>query len=343
MDRIIGKLWKRRGGDSIEQQYGHRLKQEIANFRNVTNVHDLPAIFHYWAAKFLRPKCQELDIPGVTELFVRYANAACQVDPTQTCHFASLGAGNCETEVAIVEQLLASNVRNFVLECIDVNPHMLVRGRELAVEKQVVHHLRFIESDINGWDIDQGYAVVFANQSLHHFQELEVLFHKTRQAIGDEGVFVISDVIGRNGHLRWPEALEVIQRVWRSMSDRYKYNHLLRRHEQIYDNWDCSVGGFEGIRAQDILPLLIKTFHFELFFAYGNISDIFIDRAFGHNFDAALEEDRNFIDRIGTLDDELIETGTVKPTHLIAAMRNSPSAAMKVYRHLTPEFCVRPY
>ena len=341
VDRILGKFWKCRGGDCVEQQYGHRLKQEIANFRNVTNVHDLPAIFHYWADKFLRPKCHELDIPGVTELFVRYASAACHVDPTQTCHFASLGAGNCETEVAIVEQLLASNVRNFVLECVDVNPHMLARGCELAVVKQVAHHLRFIESDINGWDIDRGYAVVFANQSLHHFQELEVLFQKTRQAIGDEGVFVISDVIGRNGHLRWPEALEVVQSVWRSMPDRYKYNHLLRRHEQIYDNWDCSVGGFEGIRAQDILPLLIKTFHFELFFAYGNVSDIFIDRAFGHNFDAALEEDRNFIDRIGILDDELIEAGTVKPTHLIAAMRSTPCTAIKVYRHLTPEFCVR--
>ena len=342
VDRIIRRLRKSGDGDSLGQQYASRLKQEITNFETVTNVHDLPAIFHYWAHKFLQPKCQTLDIPGVTELFVRYASAACQARSTQICHFASLGSGNCETEVAIVEQLRARNVTNFILECVDVNPHMLARGRELAAAKQLVHHIQLVESDIKGWCIDRGYAVIIANQSLHHFQELELLFEKTQQAIGDEGVFVISDVIGRNGHMRWPEALEVIHRLWMSMPDKYKYNHLLRRHERIYDNWDCSVGGFEGIRAQDILPLLIKTFHFELFFAYGNISDIFIDRAFGHNFDVALEEDRNFIDNVGTLDDALIEGGAVKPTHIIAAMRSKPCAVTRVYRHLTPEFCVRP-
>jgi SAM-dependent methyltransferase len=328
--------------DSIsETTYEDRMKGELAWFENVTDVHALPPIFHYWAEKFLAPKCRELDIPGVTEFFVRYVEAACLASPDRTVHVASLGAGNCETEVAVAEQLLAKNVTDFAIDCIDVNGQMLGRGRTLAETKGVAQSLRFVEADINAWNVEEGYDVVMANQSLHHFQELELLFRKTRQAIGANGAFVISDVVGRNGHMRWPEALAAVHRIWRTMPDRYKYNHLLRRHEKLYENWDCSVGGFEGIRAQDILPLLMETFYFELFFSYGNIIDIFIDRAFGHNFDVNNEVDRRFIDTVGALDDELIAKGTVKPTHLIAVMRGAPCGTTKAYRHLTPEFCLR--
>ncbi|MDH4235669.1 MAG: class I SAM-dependent methyltransferase [Nitrospira sp.] len=340
-DWLRCRAMMRPADQTSETTYADRMKGELAWFENVTDVHALPPIFNYWAEKFLTPKCRELDIPGVTEFFVRYVEAACRAEHVGTAQVASLGAGNCETEVAIAEQLLAKNVTNFAIDCIDVNGQMLGRGKVLAGTKGVAAHLRFVEADINAWNVERGYAVVIANQSLHHFQELELLFDKTLQALGENGRFVVSDVIGRNGHMRWPEALAVIHRIWRTMPGRYKYNHLLRRHEKLYENWDCSVGGFEGIRAQDILPLLIDKFHFELFFSYGNIADIFIDRAFGHNFDANTDADRHFIDAVGALDDELIAKGEVKPTHLIAVMRSIPCGAATVYRHLTPRFCLR--
>ena len=135
-----------------------------------------------------------------------------------------------------------------------------------------------------------------AHQSLHHVVALETLFEKTRMAIGDKGVFVVSDIIGRNGHMRWPEAMVEIDKIWAAMPDRYKYNHALKRFEATYENWDCSTEGFEGIRAQDILPLLQQYFSFEMFLGFGNLIDIFVDRAFGHNLDINSEEDKAFID-----------------------------------------------
>ena len=65
--------------------------------------------------------------------------------------------------------------------------------------------------------------------------------------------------------MRWPEALELIQGIWKFIPDHYKTNHQLKRVEQQYQNWDCSKKGFEGIRAQDILPLLVKKFSFRSF------------------------------------------------------------------------------
>lgn len=39
------------------------------------------------------------------------------------------------------------------------------------------------------------------------------------------------------------------------------------------------------------MQLLLSHFHFELFVAYGNVIDPFVDRAFGHNYDAESQRD----------------------------------------------------
>ena len=82
--------------------------------------------------------------------------------------------------------------------------------------------------------------------------------------------------------MRWPEALFQVNELWRELPERYHHNRQLRRMEPEYENWDCSKEGFEGIRAQDVLPELLKRFHFKLFVGFGNVVDIFVDRSFGH-------------------------------------------------------------
>ena len=141
--------------------------------------------------------------------------------------------------------------------------------------------------------------------------------------------------------MRWPEALEAVQEIWRDIPDRYKYNQHLKRFEEMYDDWDCSTESLEGVRAQDILPLLIENFHFEVFLAFANVIDIFIDRAFGHNLDPGNPDDLAFVDRVACLDETLLDRGLITPTHLVAAMRLKPVETPKIFRHWTPEFCVR--
>ena len=85
----------------------------------------------------------------------------------------------------------------------------------------------------------------------------------------------------------------------------------------------------------------MKEFHFEAFIAYGNLPDIFTDRNVGHNFDVRNDEDTEFIDRIGALNDRLIGDGVIKPTQMMAALRGSQAGATRCYEHWSPEFCVR--
>jgi hypothetical protein len=116
---------------------------------------------------------------------------------------------------------------------------------------------------------------------------------------------------------------------------------LLSRHEPLYENWDCSTEGFEGVRAQDILPLLLKHFDFDLFVPFANIVDPFIDRPFGPNFKAGRPWDIGFIDRLNARDEAEIARGAIKPTHILAAMCVGRPGTYAPLDGLTPRFCVR--
>ena len=125
------------------------------------------------------------------------------------------------------------------------------------------------------------------------------------------------------------------------LPDKYRFNHKTQRLDPQFDDIDWSGPGFEGVRAQDIMPLLLRYFHFEFAFAFANVIDPFVDRAYGGNFDPASEWDRAFIDRVHALDMAEIESGRLKPTHLLAAVSNRRPATTTVYKHLTPEFVTR--
>ena len=89
-----------------------------------------------------------------------------------------------------------------------------------------------------------------------------MLLPNIHHGLSKDGVFASIDMIGRNGHMRWPEALEEIERVWKFIPDQWKYNFQLQAYFDTYVNHDCSTVGFEGVRAQDILGILVDTFCF---------------------------------------------------------------------------------
>lgn len=323
-------------------EYDQRLAAETAIFAEQTEVHDLPAIFHYWSNRYLRPKLEAFGFSNPDEFFARHLELAHAQAASHPVRFASLGCGNCDTEVRVAGLLVERGLRDFTIDCIDINRAMLDRGEALATEAGVGAHIRSVVGDFNDWQPQARYAAVLANQSLHHVLNLEGLFAAIERALDANGRFITSDMIGRNGHMRWPEALDVVQEFWAELPPEYRYNVQLKRHEERFENWDCSNEGFEGIRAQDILRLLIERFDFELFIAYANVIDPFVDRSFGPHFDPNREADRSFIDRVHARDEVEILAGRTKPTHMMAVLRTRPySGGTRVVEHLTPQFCLR--
>jgi SAM-dependent methyltransferase len=317
--------------------YSRRLAAEMERYDATEVVNNLPDIYNYWSNTYLRPMLEEFGFSNPIEFFATEIHRLGLTRPT----ILSLGAGNCDLEVGIARSLVSAGVHSFRFDCLDISQHMLRRGRDLAVANGFGDRFGFIQCDINKWQHADHHDVVIANQSLHHVVQLEHLLEQVRCAIGPEGLFLVSDMIGRNGHMRWPEALAEVQRFWGQMPAGHRYNHQLMRFEAQYENWDCSREGFEGIRAQDILPLLISRFHFRLFIAFGNVVDVFLDRGFGPNFDIDSAWDREFIDRVHARDEELLATGVITPTHLMAVLSAQPCAMPRSSRGLLPERCVR--
>lgn len=339
----LGKQVHRHTGTvrQSDEEYAQRMSQEIEDFAGQLNVHDLPEIFHYWSNKYLLPIFQQFGFNSPDDFFFVYLLRIAESFPSKQLRFVSLGAGNGDLEVKLARQLRDHGVENFSIECGDINETMLERGREMARAAGVSDLMRFEIADFNRWRPTKSYDAVLGNQCLHHVVELDDLFASIRRNLSPDGYFLTSDMIGRNGHMRWPEALEIVNHFWRELPEKYKYNHQLQRLEVQFQNHDCSTRSFEGIRSQDILPLLIKYFHFELFVGFANVIDIFVDRSFGHNFDADNDEDLSFIDRVHAQDVDALQSGKIKPTHMVAAMTTSDTRKSEYWGNLSPEFSVR--
>lgn len=325
--------------------YDDRYAAELGTFADQLQVHDLPPIFHYWSNTWLRPQLEAFGFSDPDGFLVLYADRAIAAAEAvgRVARLASLGSGNCDTEIRVAQRLLEGGRRDFVIECVDINDAMLARGRALAAEFGVAAHIEPVRGDFNDWRPPHRYDAVIANQSLHHVTELENLLTQVEAALVPGGAFITSDIIGRNGHRRWPEAMAIVQEFWKELPKSHRRNLQLGRYEKRHLDWDCSTVGFEGIRAQDILPLLVERFDFAFFLGFGNVIDPFIDRAFGPHFDADGAWDRDFIDRVHRRDDAEILAGRIQPTHMLAVMHRKPWAGQCLHReHLTPAFCTRP-
>lgn len=348
--RAIIKDWLRRFVlplPGIRQLYGawsysRRLQREKRNYDGCLNVHDLPPIFHYWSNTHLAPqKFHPFGIANPEQFYQRYIEEFHRQHPQKVMKILSIGSGNCDLEARLAREVIDAGISAFTLECLDMNDTMLARGREHAKQLDVADHIITTSADFNHWQPAATYDVIIANQCLHHVQELEKLFVLIKGCLNPAGYFVTSDMIGRNGHLRWPEALKLVQEFWQELPESYRYNRMLQRKEKRYINHDCSTHSFEGIRAQDILPLLIEHFHFELFIPFSNIVMVFIDRPFGHNFNADAAWDRDFIDRVHARDEAGILSGELSPTQMMAVLRIVPVETRLLDPRLTPAACVR--
>src|SRR5438132_1573662 len=79
-----------------------------------------------------------------------------------------------------------------------------------AVGERVAGQLHFVQEDFNRWTPTHEYDAVIANQALHHVLNLEHIFAEIQKCLKPQGSFIISDIIGRNGNQRWPEALDIV-------------------------------------------------------------------------------------------------------------------------------------
>src|SRR5262249_25242614 len=151
--------------------------------------------YHYWSNKFLRPLLEhQFGFSHPEDFFAKHLAVANHRKQHARARFLSVGAGNCDTEMSVVRLLREHHgVTNFTLDCLDLTPAMLDRGRQAAAEAHLEENLRFIPGDFNTWRPDGRYDAIMANQSLHHVVALEHLFDAIQAGLTDDGLFLTSD------------------------------------------------------------------------------------------------------------------------------------------------------
>jgi SAM-dependent methyltransferase len=327
--------------DARKTAYAKRLDDERRHYDRLTEFDDLPPMYHYWSHTFVRPMLEPLGCSHPREFLAQYLGKSARRCAARRPVFLSIGSGDGNNELEICRLLAQGGVADFTIDCLEMNPTLIERASRAAERAGLASRLRFEQADFNAWRPRRVYHGVMANQSLHHATNLEGLFDSVRRALVPGAYFVTSDIIGRNGHQRWPEARRLVDRFWDQLPPSYRFHQQLKRYEEFFEDWDCSSEGFEGIRSQEVLPLLLERFFFHVFVGFGNIIDPFVDRGFGPNFDPAKTWDRAFIDRVHACDERALVSGYLTPTHMAAVLAAEPCDAPYLSRGLTPEASVR--
>lgn len=300
----------------------------------------IPPIFTYWASRYLSPRLSAMfGTPVIEDIF---ANEITRVitHPKAPIRIISLGSGECSLERDIAKTLVKYGVP-FRMICTDVSPAMLEAGAKLVREAGLCEYFEFVECDVNATLPEEEYDAIIANHCLHHFVNLEYIFDWAKRVITPtNGCFVVSDMIGRNGHMRWPETLSYVSKLWDVLPPEKKFDRLNRVQRDSYVNFDCANGTLEGVRAEDILPIMAKTFSFERFVGYGGLPDIFVDRMYGPNFSVDNPADLAFIDLLEQLNTDLMLAGIVKPTMMFATVR--AAEVQGKFDPVSPQDAVRP-
>lgn len=76
---------------------------------------------------------------------------------------------------------------------------------------------------------------------LHHIVELEGLFARVAEQLHPEGAFAVYDMIGRNGHMRWPELRPLTRRLWAMLPTEKRFDHGFGRLAPFLQDWDCAI------------------------------------------------------------------------------------------------------
>lgn len=298
--------------------YKDNIENEIRQYKDTDNVHDLSDAHHYVANTYLSKLFREnIGVNDFGELVVKYVRGFNK--PEEDIRILSLGSGTCDFEI----DLAISNKLKCKFECYEINKYMLEKAIKKTADNKLSSRFTFVESDVNKIDLTDKYDVVIANHSLHHFVELEHIFEEVNKCMEEKSVFLINDMIGKNGHEMWDDTFDVCNRIWNLLPKELKYNHLLKANfvkRVKYERMNYEKEGFEGIRAQDILELLDEYFKFKDFATFYAFVNKFVDRDFGPNYKLDNHVHKALLDLIWRFDNDCLEKQVLKPTQIVATM-----------------------
>lgn len=159
----------------------------------------------------------------------------------------SLGSGYCGHELTLAR----SFTRDYRIHCTDINEELFAQARAVARDEKL--NVDFSAADINFLNLEpRRYDLIFAHAVVHHVINLEHLFAQLAEGLAPDGILHLVDVVGKNRKLIWDENEQFANALLAQLPA-----HVTRGVRLAVPEGD---DGMEGIRQQEILAELRKTF-----------------------------------------------------------------------------------
>jgi SAM-dependent methyltransferase len=231
----------------------------------------------------------------------------------------SLCSGTADKETKLLRRVKGSD--RVSLTILELNPDLVARAKS---QLEPLCEVRALALDANDLDLNgERFDIILCAAGLHHLIELERVIEEISRSLVAEGEFwSIGEYVGRSGARLWPDAYAIANPFFKRLPAKYRVNHAWPdgRVDAELPNFDCSVGTFEGIRSEEIEPLLGRILLPHYVTKQACFLWRFFDGSYIANYDLTNKDDLAVIRRAVSQDAEHQRLGG-KPTNLNGVYR----------------------
>ncbi len=247
----------------------------------------------------------------------------------ESARVLSLGCGYGGHDLEIARN--AADLAELV--AVDLNPRVYDSASRRAADEGLP--IRFEALDLNRVEIAPGYFdVIYAVASIHHILNLEHLLCQVRRGLKDDGKLIVFDIIGKTQVEFWRENVEYAARVVKRLASRFGLRAGRRRPlERLFFDPYTIISpfvepeiqtGMEGIRQEEIAPLLDRFFQPEKVFYFDAYMRLICTNAtLGPRLDPDEVGNRTLLESLVDEEMELIASGKLRPTELFGIYRKN--------------------
>ena len=200
----------------------------------------------------------------------------------------------CSGAAAIERRMIADAGCPVEITLFDLNENLM---RKAAAALSSVAQTSGVLGDVNVISAEQFGNLTFDFamfvSGLHHVVEIEHVLQTVIELLVPKGEFwVIGEAIGRNGNQLWPEALDEANRIFSPLPERSRRNAFTGKVDSMVPETDFSANSFEGIRSEEIEPLLLRYFDPVQIWRRNCFLWRLVNPVYFPNYDLNSEEDR---------------------------------------------------
>jgi SAM-dependent methyltransferase len=286
----------------IEEEKEHYSNIEVTDDLMEGGWHASSPWKYYWTRV-----AEELRFSPFSDM-ARYLESQC-ARPDRPVRILSLGSGYCGNELAMARNLKCA----YEIMCTDINEDLFTEARKRAQADGL--SIRFQVEDLNFIQIAPGYYdMIFAHAVLHHVINLEMLFDQIAGGLTSGGILHLVEVIGKNRRLLWEENEHFANLILVALPNDLTGDDKLHAPSEGE--------GMEGVRQEEILPILRQRFEPIYEYAHGAFMRfVCTDERLGRHFNPEHEIDRRYLDLLIDIDRSAVRNGILRPLEIWGVYR----------------------